>query len=402
MTETWSKRRCLVKLLVDHMTFSSFISRFNIDWTDTVLQIFSINDSYLSAAPAEMFNFDCALSHITTSQNKLQLNSILVSLSPVYYGVFNIILIYFYKCLKSFFLLFKMKIEKIRLLQRKKGGSFSKPVIQINFMRSQQEQAKSKKEPEMTFDQIVFATCLIIFYNFYPRLLQNGMEWLKCIELTDDHISFLESDPDIPCWGEKHWFSIVATAMPTLLLWGLLTPILLHYLVYKIKTKVYDEHSTTKRQLLEFRCIDYKPQFYFWDLISYISKFTIVFCAVITNKFDPASQAAILILVMLGIFLIQEKLKPYKYHFVNDLRTYSYITIICTSSLAIIASSDNIKDQQKGIYVAILISFNVLFYAIWLFYFIKKGADWENSKSLVADYFRRVSDRLSKRFSKLK
>ena len=137
-------------------------------------------------------------------------------------------------------------------------------------------------------------------------------------------------------------------------------------------------------------------------MFSYISKFLVVFCAMITNGLDPASQGALLILMMLGVFLVQEKLRPYKYGFVNDLFTSSYIVTICTASFAIMSSARNLTDSQRNIYMVVLIGINLLFYIVWTYYFIREGADWEASRSFMKDYIKRVSQNVSQRLSKVR
>ena len=51
--------RAMVKILVDHLSYVSFISTFKIDWSSLVLDMLSVGDQYLQTVPSEMFNFEC-------------------------------------------------------------------------------------------------------------------------------------------------------------------------------------------------------------------------------------------------------------------------------------------------------------------------------------------------------
>ena len=152
--------------------------------------------------------------------------------------------------------------------------------------------------------------------------------------------------------------------------------------------------------LLSYLTIDYSGPLYFWEIFIYLYKFIIVACTVATSRFDPVSQGAVLILVFLIMFLMQEKLKPYRFEFINNYKSCSYLTAICTAAFAIMASNKIISSNQRTSYLWCLLIINGGFYLGW-FYYLFKGIR-EQSREVAkqmktewADYKERRATRMS-------
>ncbi len=161
-----SKRRALIKILVDHISYLSFISRFDVPWSAVIHDFFALNDQYVSTAPKEIFSFDCFISEYINIDDIYYFNAVLVSLSPFIYGAIALATIYI-----AYTVLFIVK----KLSRKSITGLIS-------------------------FDKNLLSICLVVFYNFYPRLLINSFGLMKCIEVDEGPISYLEGFTELPCW----------------------------------------------------------------------------------------------------------------------------------------------------------------------------------------------------------
>ena len=124
-----------------------------------------------------------------------------------------------------------------------------------------------------------------------------------------------------------------------MILWGCGIPLLLTIITYKmhrrkkmlIKKGIYN-------YLLSFLTIDYINRYYLWEVFTYLSKFFFVSATVLTSSLEPVSQGAVLILIFLILFLVQERCRPYRFEFINMFKSCSFLTAVCNYYLAIIDS----------------------------------------------------------------
>ena len=222
---------------------------------------------------------------------------------------------------------------------------------------------------------------VIVFYNFYPRLLINAMQFLRCLEIDDSGLTYLESYPQIQCWQSDHRFYLLTICLPNIVIWGLVAPSLLLFLTVKTKKReknikaIFRKKFLTSifnsRELLGFITMDFREEFYYWENISYYIKFIVVTFIIASSQLHPASQGSLLILLFLFFFLLQERFKPYQHSFINNFKTFSYITTICTSAFAIMASAKASNSNQKTSYLVLLFFANFLFYFGWTYHFLK-------------------------------
>ena len=89
------------------------------------------------------------------------------------------------------------------------------------------------------------------------------------------------------------------------------------------------------------------------------------------NSLDSDSQGALTILLFLIFLLIHEKFKPYNYEFINNLKSFSFISTICMTSFAILASHKQAIYSQRIVFITLSALMTILFYVGWIFYFIQ-------------------------------
>ena len=81
----------MIKVLVDHLSYISFVKDFQIKWSVFAITFFTVGDNYINPCPKEMFTFECFLKHDLEPLDKFVDNSILVSFTPLFNGAVCIV-----------------------------------------------------------------------------------------------------------------------------------------------------------------------------------------------------------------------------------------------------------------------------------------------------------------------
>ena len=220
----------------------------------------------------------------------------------------------------------------------------------------------------------LLAIFLVVFYNFYPRLILNAFFLFKCIDLDNSSNTYLESNPEIVCWGEKHMFIVFTVGVPNIIIWGIGTPLVLSLLALNMKRKLMMDLSNKFdywKDILNFLTIDYNESSYFWESILFLQKLVIVAVSIFTSRFDAVSQGGLMIFAFLSFFLLYEHSSPSKYQIVNVYRVFSYLTTISTGAFAILSSNNEITQEQKLFYLSCILGVNSWFYFGWIYYFVR-------------------------------
>lgn len=336
-----SKKRSFLKIIVDHFSFVSFISRLNIDWGTVISQYFQISDKFVTTAPEEIFNFNCFLALMFEDSQVIEwINLILISLSPlIFVGL----------------VLFLRYIIEIAIVFYKR-----------NLRRSQE------KFPRPNLKKNFIAVFLVVFYNFYPRVILKAFFLFKCISINDSSQKYLEQNPNTICWEYNHMVLLLVIGLPNILIWGFGIPIILSLVAFKFKvlmeiTRKYEYWN----DILNYLTIDYRDSKYYWETFLFLQKLLVVGLSISSSQLDPVSQGGIMILLFLIFFLIYEGSAPSKYKIVNRYRIFSYMTTISTAAFAILSSNEQNGAGMRVVYLICLMLVNTVFYAGWIFFFLK-------------------------------
>ena len=172
-------------------------------------EFISFTNQYGSSVPA--LNFDCFLTNIVTPDSIPLFIVSAYSFLP--FLVFSIILI-------------------LRII----GNLFLKLILK-------------KKQPKVSTNiPFYMGACFIItIYNFYSRLITNTFQLLKCFNLDQTSLTFLEVDPNVMCWEDNgpHKYALKMIFLPNLLIWCIGWPLTLFFLL-KIKNSQGLKNITKK------------------------------------------------------------------------------------------------------------------------------------------------------------
>ena len=124
----------------------------------------------------------------------------------------------------------------------------------------------------------------------------NAFQFWRCRKIDDSDTYHLDSLLTVICWGQQHMIYILYFSLTNILVWGVITPAILYIVTKKLFKSKKNKDNQSIRKLIDFITLDYKPEYFYWDLLSYLTKFLLVFMTVLTSSFEPSTQGAFLIL----------------------------------------------------------------------------------------------------------
>ena len=90
---------------------------------------------------------------------------------------------------------------------------------------------------------------LAIIYILYPEILRKCILLLNCV-LLDDSSNFrvLLYSPNVVCWGEYHVLWALALALPGILIWGIVVPLILLFALLKYRRQIVCALAETSKK----------------------------------------------------------------------------------------------------------------------------------------------------------
>ena len=183
---------------------------------------------------------------------------------------------------------------------------------------------------------------IVIIYNSYSRIVLRSLKLLKCINLDDTETLYLEADPDIICWKSyEHRVLLLSAFLPSFLIWCIVWPLIILFALrkrsHRLKyTKIFsstitkisflkkeptpeilESYMRRKQKIFKFLTMDYKRDFYYWEIFFYSVNLILSALVVGTSRFDPLSQGGCFIAVFLILMMITESKQPFFFVDIN-------------------------------------------------------------------------------------
>lgn len=398
-----SQQRSLMKLLINHNYYLTFTATFSFKITNEIKEVIDADNKYGTVIPQEIANFDCFLTGYIDKEN-MEVNKILLfSLFPILICVLLVLI--------------RLSLLRISFLVYKKR-------------QLKEENTKNTNLKAQETKTIVFASIIVVFYAFYSRLILNAFSLLKCINLDDSNRRFLAVDPNIQCWTYEsvHPTLLISIFLPNLLIWCIGWPVFLYMILIvkrmkEIKTikntlskrkkftfegkskdflnidskkstekklssffgsisrRKHSENQTQtkilisekqseeifqKNVLFYFLTIDYKHNFYYWESFFYLTNLLITTVNTIEDHIGYLSQIGLLTFIYFIMLLLNEKLKPFRYDYVNNIASFSYTCMILTIVFLLMSRQGSSFFFQEALYTSCMILINAIFYVVWI------------------------------------
>ena len=399
-TENSSQNRSLLKLLINHSYYLSFMRNFPFPIADKFNTVIDVNSKYVSVVPEEIANFDCFISGYVDKSNIEAVKILLFSFLPIPVAIF---------------------VFSIRVI--------------FNTVHKRLVLKKLNKKAE-NIQFILLSSFIVTLYAFYSRLILNAFSLLRCISIDDTKSAYLFADPNVECWTRESWHltAIFFVFVPNLALWCIGWPLAL-YLILIIKrtteikkiqnsnsqrrratnfqtfdektknnstervkntSKKFIQLATISKRILSFRSsiknstqaeillsekqsdeifrknaifhfltIDYKHKYYYWEGFFYLTNILITTINIISDKIGMLPQISLLSFVYFAMLGANEKLRPFRYDYLNSIASFSYMVTIITIVLMLMSIMGVNFEFQSVLYYCIMIILNVSFYGVW-------------------------------------
>ncbi|KAL4496554.1 hypothetical protein ABPG72_015915 [Tetrahymena utriculariae] len=179
----------------------------------------------------------------------------------------------------------------------------------------------SKKKEPFPIQSISTASMFLIIYS-QPDLVAQIIALLSCRNVGDK--SYILSNVSFECYTSQHIKYILTIAVPLLIIWLLLLPATLFFLLKKNQNQLEDTQIKLK---YGFLYIEYKNSAFYWEFVKMAEKITIIL------SLNFYSQMIIIkgILVFLSITIygiLAIMVKPYKEEEINQIDKNS--TLVCS------------------------------------------------------------------------
>ena len=192
----------LMKIILNHIQNLSLL-KFSDYHLNVDVDIYISIENYFAFISEDFFIIDCLIQDI--DQELLIQKIVFTSLLPL---ILTFLMILFW------FLIF------LYLVANKKAKGFNQI---YNFMTQ-----------KMTM------TLIIIIFVLYSEILKKCFSLLNCIRINEnDNKSVLSLSPDIICWTSTHKFWILNVALPGIIFWGIIVPLIMIFVLCKHKKIIY-------------------------------------------------------------------------------------------------------------------------------------------------------------------
>jgi hypothetical protein len=175
---------------------------------------------------------------------------------------------------------------------------------------------------------------------------------------------WLLHDMRIACWVGEHNSYAFGAALPAILIWCLVTPLVFLALLYRQRKHLNDPVNIRR---IGFLYSGYHPRFYFWEFVVVLRKSVMVIVANIMVTATTHAQSQVAIVIIWFFTILQYKERPFESSFFNRTEFLSLLSSLVT----VIAGALYLSDlrTQPGAYYAMLIvvfAFNALFMFAWV------------------------------------
>jgi hypothetical protein len=348
------------------MYYLTFLTGFNINWSEDLFSFIRATNRYASIVPSDSINYSCILIYIVDHEDLFLGKNVVLTFTPI----LMILLCIFFRCLME-----GVYIVLAYLLMKKKKLTLEKYKTMTH-----------RSELKNKFFTRLISVTIVIFYNVYSRILVNTVKLLSCISIdnTSEKL-FLEMNPDIECYSDEHKRYLYFIFIPNILVWCLGWPTLIYFVVTAKKSKS-SENSFLKKfsqslmahgvninedQIRNFFVVDYRASAYYWELVFYAIGFFTAILQVTTSRLSTLSQGALLSGLYAIALLFTETKRPFQRGSMNSMNTLSYLIIIATLSFAVLTSMDKIDRTYQIIWLIGIYTANGCFYLYWLYLYLK-------------------------------
>jgi hypothetical protein len=316
-----------IKIFTNYLQLVFITTQFNLKWPSYVKQLFSVQQGAATVSD-QIFSVDCYLDE-SNSNDKSQgyfFKICIMAAMPV--GIFFISYIYW--------IFYSFTINSYKPLKRE-----------------------------------VYTTIIVLFFLVYPNIVKLLFGHFNCMEI--DHMgSYLKSNTDVTCWGERHKQYSYIFVIPGIIIWAVGFPGLLLLIMKKNKKSL---HLDTNRVIFGYLFNGYKLSRFFWEFVIMYRKILLISISVFLSSEAVIIQALTVVIVLVPSLYLQYASRPYNSNELNHMETEALFTATITIYCGLYYLSDSISEELKVILFVVIVIGNAYFIIFWGYYMMQALVD---------------------------
>eukprot|EP00357_Protocruzia_adherens_P024635 CAMPEP_0115027274 /NCGR_PEP_ID=MMETSP0216-20121206/35388_1 /TAXON_ID=223996 /ORGANISM="Protocruzia adherens, Strain Boccale" /LENGTH=199 /DNA_ID=CAMNT_0002402797 /DNA_START=88 /DNA_END=684 /DNA_ORIENTATION=- len=182
-------------------------------------------------------------------------------------------------------------------------------------------------------------------------------------------LKYLVADLSRTCWSSQHLTWSLLVALPGILVWGVLTPLIAIVVLHRNKEHL--DKGTLKAKF-GFLYQGYQRQYYFWELIILVRKLGVITIVVFLVVIERRKQALICLTFLFVTYVLQKSHQPYVREDLNLLESKSLLVGLVTIYCGLYFVSDELSETSQLVLFLTLISLNGYFFSHWIAIFVKR------------------------------
>ena len=314
-----------LKIFVNYLQLTAAASSFNLNWPQFALQSFKLKENAANVS-TQLFSFDC---FITSGSADNQADTIYLKIVVVA-GIPVLIL-----------LLSGVFWGLVSLLWRSKG-----------YLKHQ-----------------LVNSIVVMFFVAHPSIITFMFDMFNCREIEKGQY-WLNSYLNIRCWDHLHSRYALLVALPALMLWGVLTPLLALLALISLRRRLFFLEMKIR---LGFLYTGYIVSRYYWEFVIMYRKMVIIAMAVFLTSVSPSFQALGVLLVLMVSLVVHVYSSPYNVNVLNQLEKRSILVSAVTLYCGLFYMTEQLGyASQMALFVAIVMV-NLYFLVTWFTHLCRAG-----------------------------
>jgi len=308
-----------LKIFVNYVQLVTVTAGFQLSWPSYVLELFNIQEQAGNVSE-QIFSFDCFRDSGETDNQRqvVFLKVIIVSLLPLLIVAVSFCFWTLVCCCRSSW--YYLKYELVNSL-------------------------------------------VVMFFMVHPSIIKLMFDFFNCKQI-DEGEYWLTAYLNIRCWDALHYRYAMAVALPSIILWGILTPTSALILLVRYR-KFLDDLNVRIR--FGFIYTGYLAQKYYWEFVILYRKVLIIVFAVFFTNISIPVQALCVMLVLIIAFILQMQKSPYLTPTLNDLELRGILTGTLTIYCGLFFLTSGLDSDTKLVLFVIILAANAYFLVYWLF-----------------------------------
>jgi len=316
-----------LKIFVNYIQLVTVTATFELSWPSYALQLFNIQEQAGNISE-QIFSFDCFRDSGETDNQRqvVFLKVVIVSLVPLLIVAVSFCFWTLVCCCRSSW--YYLKYELVNSL-------------------------------------------VVMFFMVHPSIIKLMFDFFNCKQI-DTGEYWLTSFLNIRCWDTLHYRYAMAVALPSIILWGILTPSTALMLLIRYRKHLDDLNVKVR---FGFLYTGYLAQKYYWEFVILYRKVLIIVFAVFFTNISIPVQALCVMLVLLVAFILQMQKNPYLTPTLNDLELRAVLVGTLTIYCGLFFLTSGIDASTKMALFCIILLANVYFLVYWLVKTCKAGCE---------------------------